>query len=145
MVNLITIFDFVPGQKFNLITRAIILIFCDESKDGPLHSTYYICKTQIDDQSLIDVQSTNPCPISTSQTSVPQIYFPFFKFSNWRPLTSLTYALNDVTPVMMENRQDQIPDERFLMTKKKKKKWSEQRPKYRNSICGYSVHCSKEY
>jgi hypothetical protein len=31
----------------------------------------YICKTQIDVQSLIDVQSSNPCPISMSQTSVP--------------------------------------------------------------------------
>ena len=42
----------------------------------------YICKTQIDVQplSLIDVQSSNPCPISTSETSLPQIYVLFFFF-----------------------------------------------------------------
>jgi len=28
----------------------------------------YICKTQIDVQSLIDIKSSNPCPISTLQT-----------------------------------------------------------------------------
>ena len=31
----------------------------------------HIYVTQIDVQSLIDVQSSNPCPISMSQTSVP--------------------------------------------------------------------------
>ena len=46
--------------------------------------------------------------------------WPFFTFSNRRPMTSLTYTSNDVTPVfetMMEKGQDQIPDEGFLMTK----------------------------
>jgi hypothetical protein len=52
----------------------------------------YICKTQIGVQSLIDVQSSNPCPIYMSQTSVPHIYV---LFSNRRPITSLTYALTD--------------------------------------------------
>jgi hypothetical protein len=81
-----------------------------------------INNTQIDIQPLIDVQSSNPCLISTSQTSVPQIYvlfqilklvsnsqiyvlfqicksasqfsnlWPFLTFSNWHPMTSLTYA-----------------------------------------------------
>ena len=37
----------------------------------------YICKTQVNVQSLIDVQSSNPCPIPSSQTSVPQIYVLF--------------------------------------------------------------------
>ena len=32
-----------------------------------------VCKTEIDVQPLIDVQSSNPRPISTSQTSVSQI------------------------------------------------------------------------
>ena len=46
------------------------------------------CKTQI------DVQSSNPCPISTSQTSQPQIYVFFFnsqigiQFSNICPFPS---------------------------------------------------------
>ena len=40
----------------------------------------YTCKTQI------NVKSSNPCPISTSQTSVPQIYVLF-------SMMSLTYAL----------------------------------------------------
>ena len=37
----------------------------------------YICKTQIDVQPLIDVQSSNPGPISTSQTSVSPTYVLF--------------------------------------------------------------------
>ena len=36
-----------------------------------------MCKTQISVQPLIDIQSSNQCPISTSQTSVPQIYVLF--------------------------------------------------------------------
>ena len=55
----------------------------------------YICKTQIDVQPLKNVQSSNPCPISMSQTSVPQIYVIFsnsqigVQFSNlWSFLTS---------------------------------------------------------
>jgi hypothetical protein len=35
---------------------------------------------------------------------------------------------------MMEKRQDHIPDERFLMKKKKEEKKSKERPKYRNSL-----------
>jgi len=58
----------------------------------------YICKTQIDVQPLIDVQTTNPCPIRNRHLS-------FFKFLNrrlfmavshllnLRPMMSLTYAL----------------------------------------------------
>ena len=42
----------------------------------------HIYVTQIDVQSLIDVQSSNPCPISMSQTSVPQIYVLFFKLTS---------------------------------------------------------------
>jgi hypothetical protein len=42
-----------------------------------LHDLSDICKTQIDVQPLIEVQSSNPSPISTSQTSVPQIYVIF--------------------------------------------------------------------
>ena len=83
----------------------------------------YICKTQIDVQPLIDVQSSNLGPISTSQTSVSSTYvlfqilkstsnsqiyvlftnsqigiqflylWQFLTFSNRRPMTSLTYAL----------------------------------------------------
>ena len=58
-------------------------IFCNNNID--------ICKTHIDVQPLIDVQSSNPCPISTSQTSVPQIYVLFsnsqigIQFSNLCP------------------------------------------------------------
>ena len=54
----------------------------------------YKCKTWIDIQTLIDIQSSNPCLISMSQTSVPQIYVLFsnfqinvlFKFSNRHPI-----------------------------------------------------------
>ena len=42
-----------------------------------LHFTQYICKTHNDVQPLIDIQSSNPRPISKSQTSVPQIYVLF--------------------------------------------------------------------
>ena len=73
-----------------------------------------ICKTQIDVQALIDVQSSNPCPNSTLQTSVPQISnshigvqfsnLSFFKFSNQRPILKymtvshfLKSTLNDAT------------------------------------------------
>ena len=50
-----------------------------------LSPNLYICKTQIDVQPLIDVQFSN--------------IWPFFTFSNQRPITSLTYTSNDVTPV----------------------------------------------
>jgi hypothetical protein len=52
--------------------------------------------------------------------------------------------LGQVLEAIMEKRQDQIPDEEFLMTKKEEKR-SKQRPKYRNTLCGYSVHYKKEY
>ena len=94
-----------------------------KSKLIPLNT--HICKTQILVQLLIDVQSSNICPISMSQTFVPHIYvifilkisnqrpilksMSFFKFSvrrlsnlwsfltfsNRCPMTSLTYALTD--------------------------------------------------
>jgi hypothetical protein len=51
----------------------------------------YICKTQIDVQSLIDVQSSNRRPILK--------YMAVFHFLNRRPMTSLTNTSNDVTPV----------------------------------------------
>jgi len=41
---------------------------------------YYICKTQIDIQPLIDVQSSNPYLISTWQTSVTRIYVLFSNY-----------------------------------------------------------------
>ena len=73
-----------------------------------LCSKWYIFKTQINVQPLIDVQSSNPCPISKSQTSVPQIYvlfsnsqigvqfsnlWPFLTFSTRCPMAPLTCAL----------------------------------------------------
>ena len=84
-----------------------------------------ICKSQIHVQPLIDVQSSNPFPISTQQTYVPQIYvffllflfkwsnrrsilkfMSFFKFSNRRPIlksVAVSHFLkpksNDVTDV----------------------------------------------
>ena len=64
---------------------------------------YNICKTRIDVQSLIDVQFSN--------------IWPFFTFSNRRPMTSLTYTSIDVFEAMMEKGQDRIPDEGFLMKK----------------------------
>ena len=86
----------------------------------------YICKTQIDVQSLIDVQSSNPCPISTSQKSVPQIYVLFsnsqigVQWHHWHMLQITSHLLGQIFEAIMEKRQDQIPDEGFLMTKKKK-------------------------
>jgi hypothetical protein len=87
------------------------------------NKTKNICKTQIDVRPLIDIQSSNPCPISTSQTYEPQIYvsfsnsqigvqfsnlcpfsnsqigvqfsnlWSFLTFSNRRLMASLTYAI----------------------------------------------------
>ena len=54
----------------------------------------YICKTQIDIQLLIKIQSSNPCPISISQTSVPHIFVLFsnsqmgIQFSNLCPFSN---------------------------------------------------------
>ena len=61
----------------------------------PIH-VHCNCKTQIDVQPLIDVQSSNPCPIFTSETSVlSQIVKSkiYSRFSGRCPITSLTYAL----------------------------------------------------
>ncbi len=72
---------------------------------GELKAVQYkcICKTQIDVQFLIDVKSSNPCPISTSQTSQVYVLFsnsqvsvqfsnlwPFRTFSNQRPMAMMT-------------------------------------------------------
>jgi len=76
-----------------------------------LYVLLYICKTQIDVQPLIDVQSSNTCQISTSQTSVPQIgvqfsKLSFFKISNRHPILKsmavshfLKSTSNDTTDV----------------------------------------------
>ena len=53
---------------------AILSIFCLLLNKVILH---YICKIQINVQPLIDVQSSSPCLISMSQTSVSQIYVFF--------------------------------------------------------------------
>jgi len=58
-----------------------------------------ICKTQIDVQTLIDVQSSNPCPISTSQTSVPQIYVLFQILKPMAVSHFLKSTSNDVTDI----------------------------------------------
>ena len=61
-----------------------------------------------------------------------------------------SHPLGEDFKTMMEKRQDQITDEGFLKEKKKRrKKMSQQKPKYRNILGGYAVHCSnnkgKEY
>jgi len=53
----------------------------------------------------------------------------------------MSHPLGQVFEAMIEKREDQIPDEGFLMTKTR---GSKQRPKYRNSLCRYAIHCSKE-
>jgi hypothetical protein len=58
-------------RSFSIIFHPYILL------SETLIFVEYICWTQIDVQPLIDVQSSNPCPISTSHTSVPQIYVLF--------------------------------------------------------------------
>ena len=67
----------------------------------------YICKTQIDVQSLIDVQFSN--------------IWPFFTLSNLldvRCILQMTsHPIGNVFEAIMEKEQDQIPDEGFLMTK----------------------------
>ena len=71
----------------------------------------YICKTRIHVQSLIDVQSSNPCSIPTSQTSVPQIYVLFSNSQNgaqwhhWRMLQITPHPLVQVFETMMEKGQ----------------------------------------
>ena len=60
----------------------------------------YICKTQIDVQSLIDVQFSN--------------IWPFFTLSNLldvrRILQMTSHLLGNVFEAIMEKEQDQIPD-----------------------------------
>ena len=51
----------------------------------------YICKTQIDIKIQIDVQSSNPCLISMSQLSVPQMSMAISHF--------LKSTSNDVTDI----------------------------------------------
>jgi hypothetical protein len=67
----------------------------------------YISKTQIDVQSLIDVQFSN--------------IWPFFTLSNLldvrRILQMTSHLLGNVFEAIMEKEQDQIPDEGFFMTK----------------------------
>jgi len=69
-----------------------------------IHNQYTcICKTQIDVQSLIDVQSSNTCPIYTSQTSVPQIYSQIgVQRCHWCMLQMTSYLLGEVFEGMME-------------------------------------------
>ena len=61
--------------------------------------------------------------VRLKSTSNPQIgvkfsnIWPFFTFSNRRPMTS--HPLGNVFEAMMEKGQDQIPGEGFLMTKDK--------------------------
>jgi len=90
------------GSQIVLLAHLIIWIWCSA------RLLCYICKTQI------DIQSSSTCPISTSQTSVPQIYvifqilkyMSFFKFWNWCPILKymavshfLKPTSNDVTDV----------------------------------------------
>jgi len=90
------------GSQIVLLAHLIIWIWCSA------RLLCYICKTQI------DIQSSSTCPISTSQTSVPQIYvifqilkyMSFFKFWNRCPILKymavshfLKPTSNDVTDV----------------------------------------------
>ena len=56
----------------------------------------YIGKTQIDVQHQIDVQSSNPYPISTSQAYLPQI---FVLFSNSQIYCRFSLSQIDVTDI----------------------------------------------
>ena len=69
----------------------------------------YICKTQIDIQPLIDVQSSN--------------LLPFLHFANRRPITSLTMLQLTLHPLKQWWRSDKTRFQMswFLMPKKKKK------------------------
>jgi hypothetical protein len=105
---------------FTLIMPVFVSFFI--CCDNVFVFTYiYICKTQIDVQPLIDVQSSNLGPISTSQTSVSPTYVLFsnsqidvqfsniclfYKFSNRYPILIsmavshfLKSTSNDVTNV----------------------------------------------
>ena len=101
----------------------------------------YICKIQIDVQSLIDVQSSNPCLISTTQTSGPQIYVLFsnsqigVQWHHCRMFQIMSHPLGLVGEATRPDSRWGIIDD-----KKKKKIWSKQRPKNRISLCGYSIH-----
>ena len=65
----------------------------------------YICKTWINVQPLIDVQSSNPCPNSTSQTSVPQIYVLFQILKSVAVSHFFKSTSNDVTDVCPNRNQ----------------------------------------
>ena len=78
----------------------------------------YICKTPIDVQPLINIQSSNPCPNSMSQTSAPQIYVLFtnsqigIQFSNRHPILKsmaisrfLKSIPNNVTDICLNPNQ----------------------------------------
>lgn len=67
---------FYKSMSGNIQNKLIIIA----TMTNVIHHYINICKTQI------DVQSSNPCRISMSQTLVPQIYVLFCKFSNPRPI-----------------------------------------------------------
>jgi hypothetical protein len=69
-----------------------IIFFCTHPNESIFFSKFSIRLFL----SLLDVQSSNTYPSSTSQTSVPQIYVLFQILKYWRPMTSLPYASNDV-------------------------------------------------
>jgi hypothetical protein len=62
-------------------------------------SLTYIYKNQIDIQSLIDIQSSNPCPISTSQTSVAQIDVLFSNSQIYGRVLLFQIDVSDITDV----------------------------------------------
>ena len=62
-------------------------------------SLTYIYKNQIDIQSLIDIQSSNPCPISTSQTSVAQIDVLFSNPQIYGRVLLFQIDVSDITDV----------------------------------------------
>jgi hypothetical protein len=104
--HILSIFFFTPNAK-NWSARWIVNNV--DWQNGWKLVMSYICKTQIDFQPLIDVQSSNPHPISMSQTSVRLIYvlfsnsriviqfsnlWPSLIFPNQSPMRSPTYALS---------------------------------------------------
>jgi hypothetical protein len=62
-------------------------------------SLTYIYKNQIDIQSLIDIQSSNPCPISTSQTPVAQIDVLFSNSQIYGRVLLFQIDVSDITDV----------------------------------------------
>jgi len=89
-------------------------------------------------KSMSDFYVTDICTadlFSNSQIDV--------QWRHWRMLQITSHPLGQVFEAMMEKRQDQIPDDGFLMTKKRRQNGVSKGPN--TSLCGYSVHCSKEY